>query len=238
LPGGTSLRWFAPSIAPTANDLGQELELTRFRRALTSDGEDSEPEAAIVKDHLAVFGPIPIDEDGEGALLLPPMDVELKRDAQGREMHGSKAVSVQTVQPVDCRSDAGILRQVCGPHQRGRKGRAWKAPHDPRACCSPITVLSCQWLSPLLVESIERRWSQDLFGSLHACTLGHSSSLRQMRALTGTVNSGARDNLGLQLKGLRIGRELHPRWHDTPADRYADQHNRARGRRQHLPDKW
>ena len=31
LPGGTSLRWSTPSIAPTANDLRQELELTRFQ---------------------------------------------------------------------------------------------------------------------------------------------------------------------------------------------------------------
>ncbi len=39
--------------------------------------------ASLVKGHLAVFGSIPIDTNGEGGSLLPPMDIELKKDAQG-----------------------------------------------------------------------------------------------------------------------------------------------------------
>ena len=39
--------------------------------------------AALVKEHLSIFGPMPIDENGEGGSLLPPMNIELKRDAHG-----------------------------------------------------------------------------------------------------------------------------------------------------------
>jgi hypothetical protein len=34
--------------------------------------------AALVKEHLSIFGPMPIDENGEGGSLLPPMNIELK----------------------------------------------------------------------------------------------------------------------------------------------------------------
>jgi hypothetical protein len=54
--------------------------------------------AAIVKEHLAVFGPIPIDENGEGGSLLPPMDIELKRDADPGERAGRLAARLHIKQ--------------------------------------------------------------------------------------------------------------------------------------------
>ena len=61
LPGGTSLRWSTPSIAPTANDLRQELELTRWHRlARTSARSDTHTVAharthAVTRTHFTLL---------------------------------------------------------------------------------------------------------------------------------------------------------------------------------------
>ena len=80
--------------------------------------------AALVKEHLAVFGPIPIDENGEGGSLLPPMDIELKRDAHGREMHPKPSVcrpcspwiADLIKQDTEKRLKSGFYRPGSGPY--------------------------------------------------------------------------------------------------------------------------
>jgi hypothetical protein len=79
--------------------------------------------ASLVKEHLTVFGSIPIEKNGEGGSLLPPIDIELKKDAQGRD-NAPKAVGMQPCSPwiadlikqdTDKRLECSFYRPGSGP---------------------------------------------------------------------------------------------------------------------------
>jgi hypothetical protein len=136
--------------------------------------------AALVKENLAVFGPIPIDENGEGGSLLPPMDIELKRDADGREMHPKPSVcrpcspwiADLIKQDTEKRLKSGFYRLGSGPYASpivAAKQPA-KGPDARRICVDYTRLNECAVECRYPVKN-QAEVTARLAGSKYFCTL-------------------------------------------------------------------
>ena len=146
--------------------------------------------AALVKENLAVFGPIPIDENGEGGSLLPPMDIELKRDADGREMHPKPSVcrpcspwiADLIKQDTDKRLKSGFYRPGSGPYASpivAAKQPA-KGPDARRICVDYTRLNECAVECRYPVKN-QAEVTARLAGSKYFCTLDLRSGYHQLK---------------------------------------------------------
>jgi hypothetical protein len=146
--------------------------------------------ASLVKEHLAVFGPIPIDEYGEGGSLLPPMDVELKRDAQGREMHPKPSVcrpcspwiADLIKQDTEKRLKSGFYRPGSGPYASPivAARQPAKGPDARRICVDYTRLNDCAVECRYPVKN-QAEVTARLAGSKYFCTLDLRSGYHQLK---------------------------------------------------------
>jgi hypothetical protein len=146
--------------------------------------------AALVKEHLAVFGSIPIDENGEGGSLLPPMDIELKKDAQGRDLHPKPSVcrpcspwiADLIKQDTDKRLKCGFYRPGSGPYASpivAAKQPA-KGPDARRVCVDYTRLNECAVECRYPVKN-QAEVTARLAGSKYFCTLDLRSGYHQLK---------------------------------------------------------
>jgi hypothetical protein len=157
--------------------------------------EQQQQFAEVVKEHLDVFGPMPIDSNGEGGSLLPPMEITLKRDGYSREMQPKPSLcrpcrpwTADLIdQDTEKRIKNGWMRPGTGPYASpivAAKQPA-KGP-DARRICGEYTRLNdyaeeCRF--PVIKQA---RVTARLAGSKFFCTLDLRSGYHQLKLTPNT----------------------------------------------------
>jgi hypothetical protein len=173
------------------DDLWPDIDRNVFEMPTIKGSKEQQLQfAEVVKEHLDVFGPMPIDSNGEGGSLLPPMDITLKRDGYGREMQPKPSVcrpcspwiADLIKQDTEKRIKNGWMRPGTGPYASpivAAKQPA-KGP-DARRICGDYTRLNdcaeeCRFPVKNQAEVTAR-----LAGSKFFCTLDLRSGYHQLK---------------------------------------------------------